>query len=99
MVDLPAPDSPISPMISPRFSVTSTLSTRTAPVMVSTCSASSVRTSSSLIAPSHFRLAARGPRVDRQQPVDDEIDADGQRGDGDGGIERREQAELDRPGV
>src|SRR5271168_4686919 len=96
MVDLPAPDSPMSPRISPRFKVTSTLSTRVAPVIVSTCKASSVKTRSSLISASHFRLRARRTRIDRKQPIDDEIDADRQRGNGDGGKQRRQQPEIDR---
>src|SRR4051794_11684365 len=119
IVDLPAPDSPIRPRISPRFSAMSTLSTSTRPVMVSTRSFSSTRMLSSpadlplalllpvlarpalslmalLMAPSHFSLCARRTGIDRQKPVDNEVDADRQQGDRRGRIERCVDAEIDR---
>src|SRR5579883_1020629 len=101
IVDLPAPDSPIRPRISPRLSSASILSTSTAPLIVSTLSCSRWSTYSGALidASSHFRLRARGPGVDRQEPIDDKIDADRQGRDGESGIKRREQAEIDRRGV
>src|SRR5437016_6197401 len=93
MVDLPAPLSPIRPSTSPRLSSSDISSTSTRPLSDSIRRLSILRTDSTIRL--HFRRGPGGARIDRQNPVDDKIDADGHQGDRHGWPERRGKAEAD----
>src|SRR5690348_11488421 len=103
IVDLPAPDSPISPSTSPRFSVMST------PRTIS-CHLSSLKPSMR-----RFLISRSGAPFSRgaaaalvlilqatrsmQEPVDDEIDGNREKGDGAGRQQRGDVAIGDEGGI
>src|SRR5581483_4680120 len=112
IVDLPAPLSPIRPSTSPWRNCRLTLSTRTGPgpasVQTSMRRSSTSRTWSPKLralaivvmrAYPPLRILAVGAAVDREQPVHDQVHADGQQRDGAGREERLRLADEDRLGV